>query len=93
MKEVNESKYLGDVIQSNGHNKTNIKNRTDKAHGNVNRIITSLKERYYGKHNFKAAMLMRQGMLVGGMLTNSECWINLTKKNIENLEKPDIVLL
>ena len=92
MNEVKETKYLGDIIQSNGHNNSNIKNRTNKAHGNVNKIITSLKERHYGKHYFKAAMLMRQRMLVGGMLTNSECWINLTKKDIEDLEKPDIIL-
>ena len=52
--------------------------------------LLHLKERFYGKHNFKAAMLMRQGVLVGGMLTNSECWINVTKKDIEDLEKPDI---
>ena len=92
MNEVKETKYLGDIIQSNGHNNSNIKNRTNKAHGNVNKIITFLKERHYGKHYFKAAMIMRQGMLVGGMLTNSECWINLTKKDIEDLEKPDIIL-
>ena len=61
-------------------NNSNIKNRTDKAHGNINKIVTSLKERPYGKHHFKAAILMRQGMLVGSMLTNSESWINITKK-------------
>ena len=80
MSEVKKTKYLGDIIQSDGKNNSNIKNRTDKAHGNVNKIVTSLKERPYGKHYFKAAILMRQGMLVGSMLTNSESWINIMKK-------------
>lgn len=73
-------------------NNSNIKNRTDKAHGNINKILTSLKERPYGKHHFKAAILIRKGMLVGLMLSNSESWINITKKNIEDLEKPDTSL-
>ena len=37
-------------------------------------------------------MLMRQGMLVSSMLTNSEGWINLTKTDMEELKKPDITL-
>ena len=35
---------------------------------------------------------MRNGILLGSMLNNSETWINLTKKNIEELEKPDKLL-
>ena len=32
---------------------------------------------------------MRDGILLGGMLTNSESWINVTQANIDELEKPD----
>ena len=35
---------------------------------------------------------MRESFLLGGLLTNSKSWINLTKKEIENLEKPDTIL-
>ena len=35
---------------------------------------------------------MRCGILLGSMLNNSETWMNLSKKNIEELEKPDKVL-
>ena len=31
-------------------------------------------------------------MLVGGMLSNAESWINITQKDLENLEAPDIIL-
>ena len=61
--------------------------------GNINKIFTTLNERPYGKHYFKAFRLMRESILLGGMLTNAESWINLTQKNIEELEKPDSILL
>ena len=35
---------------------------------------------------------MRNGILVGSMLNNSESWMHLTQKNIEDLEIPDRVL-
>ena len=93
MKLTKEKKYLGDIICEDGTNKINIKDRTNKAIGNVNRIDTTLKERYFGKHMFKAAKLMRESILIGGMLTNSESWIKLTKRDLEDLEKPDMMLL
>ena len=93
MNEVHEKKYLGDIISKDGSNKSNIKDRTNKAQGNVIKIVKGLTERPYGKHFFKAAKLMREGKLISGLLTNSESWINVTKKDIEDLEKPDICLL
>ena len=57
-----------------------------------NKIDTTLKERYFGKHTFKAAKLMRDSILIGGMLTNAESWIKLTNKDLEDLEKPDMML-
>ena len=36
---------------------------------------------------------MRDGVLLGGLLTNSESWINITENNISNLEKPDTSLM
>ena len=35
---------------------------------------------------------MRDGILLGGLLTNAESWVNLTPKNVEELEKPDLIL-
>ena len=93
MNEAHEKKYLGDIISRDGSNKKNIKDRTNKAQGNVNKIVKGLFERPYGKHFFNAAKLMREGILLSGLLNNSESWINVTKKDIEDLEKPDISLL
>ena len=55
--------------------------------------MSTLTERPYGKHKFKAYKILRQGVLLGGMLTNIESWITISKKDIENLEKPDTILM
>ena len=35
---------------------------------------------------------MREGLLLGGLLTNSESWINVKQKDLDALEKPDVIL-
>ena len=51
-----------------------------------------MSERPYGKYYFQAYKIMREGVLLGGLLNNAESWINITKKNIEDLEKTDLNL-
>jgi len=89
MKSVSEKKYLGEIISKDATNKTNIKSKTNKALGNVKQIISGLNERPYGKYTFQAGKLMRGGILISSLLNNSETWINLTKSDIEKIEKPD----
>ena len=36
---------------------------------------------------------MSGAILVGGLLTNTEAWVNVTKKDFEDLEYPVIILL
>ena len=92
MKVVEEKKYLGDIITKDGKNSRNIRERTNKAQGNINHIVNSLMERPYGRHRFKAAKLMRDAILLSGLLTNTESRINVTKKDLEDLEKTDLIL-
>ena len=49
-------------------------------------------ERQYGKHTFRAAMIMREGLILGSMLNNSESWININKSDLETLERPDTMV-
>ena len=77
MKTVNSKKYLGQIVQSDGKNELNIKSHTDKALGNVDKIRNALVERPYGKYFFKAALLMREALLIGGLLSNAETWTNM----------------
>ena len=60
--------------------------------GIVNKIRTTLTERPYVKYMFKAAELMRESLLIGSILNNSESWIIISKKDIEKLEMPDKIL-
>ena len=71
-------KYLGDIISNDGKNQKNITDRTNKTIGNINRIESTLRERHYGRHYFKAFRLMREGLLLGGLLNNVEIWINVS---------------
>ena len=50
--------------------------------GSVEKIISSISERAYGRHTYRAAILIRQGVMLGGMLTNAETWINITEADI-----------
>ena len=92
MKAVLSKKYLGQIIQNNGRNDQNIKDKTDKAVGNVSKITNALSERPYGKHAYKAALLMRQAMLLGGLLSNAETLTHLTESDITKLTMPDTLL-
>ena len=72
MKTVDDKKYLGQIISKDLKNEKNIKDKTNKAVGNVNKIITTLNERPFGKFTFKAASLMRDGVLISSLLNNAE---------------------
>jgi hypothetical protein len=90
MKNVHEKKYLGDIISSDMKNISNLRGEnTNRAIGIVNKITTSLYEQPYGRQTFRAAKLMREGLLLGSMLNNSKSWINLNKSDLDTLEKPD----
>lgn len=84
--------HIIQIIQSDGKNDLNIKDKTDKAVGNVKRIMNALTERPYGRHAFQAALLMRQAMLLGGLLTNAESWNHITEANLTKLAMPDTML-
>ena len=74
------------------NNYENIKEKTNKAIGIVTKISTNLIERPYRKYNFKAAILMRESMLLGSMLNNAESWVNNNNTNLNNLGKPYTIL-
>ena len=91
-KTVKETKYLGTIVSKDLKNDKNIKDKTNKANGNATKILTSIKERPYGKYTFKAVRLMRNGMMLGSLLNNAETWISVTKNDIKKLEKPDKIM-
>ena len=93
MENVEHDTYLGDVISKDGKNTKNVEARTSKGLGILGHIMDVLKRVNFGGHYFKIAITLREAMLVGGILTNSEVWYGLKTKDIEKLEEIDRLLL
>ena len=54
-------KEIPDIISQDGCNDKNIKYRTNKATGNINKIVSTRNEHPMGKHKFNSLKLMRDG--------------------------------
>ena len=52
-----------------------------------------LREVSLGAYFFQIAKLLRETLFLSVMLLNGETWINLSKKNIDNLERMDKILI
>ena len=70
-----------------------MKAKASSAMGAISNILNILKEVSLGEFYFQIAFLLRQTMFLSVILLNSETWVNLTQKNIEELEKIDHILL
>ena len=86
---VNEDKYLGDIIsdsiQGDGSNSKNIKSRKSKGIGINAQIMQLLQSVTFGYYYCETAFLLRNSILLNGILTNSEVWYSVTKSQIEEL--------
>ena len=80
--DTEQQTYLGDIISSNAKNTANILSRKKKGYSIINQIKNILNEGFFGRHHFKAAVLLRQSLFVNSVLLNCEIWNNLTKKDI-----------
>jgi len=89
MPQVTEIKYLGDIISIDGKNTKNIKDRICKGHGIINQIMNMLRTLNFGNLTVEMALLLRNSMLLNGILTNSEVWFGLSQKDLSTLENLD----
>ena len=93
MKKVIEWKYLGDVLQSNSKCDANIKERTRRGIGASTTVVQMLSELCLGRFFFQAANILRASLFLSSLISNSEAWVNLTVKNISDLQSIDDQLL
>ena len=93
MVEVEEEKYLGDIISKDGKNIKNFKARVNKGTGIVNKIMTMLDGIPVGQFYFEVALILGNILLVSSMLCNSEAWYNITNTELNLLETIDLRLL
>ena len=90
MQVVSKDKYLGDIISNDGTNTENIRARVSKGMGILSKIKSILESVSFGSHYFKIALLLRESLLLNGILTNSESWYGLSKSEISQLEKVNL---
>ena len=83
MEEVDSTKYLGDIIQTDGKNKRNIQERKHRGLGAVNQIQQLLHDLCLGDYYFEAANILST------LLSNSETWYDITKREISELKSVD----
>ena len=93
IKDVDEYEYLGNVISADGKNEKNIKNRVSKGFGAVRDIRQILEGIYFGNFFIEALLMLRNSMLLSVLTYNLEVSMNLTKKDLKQLDEVDCFLL
>lgn len=81
------------IISSNGSNAKNIEARQNKGKGIVSQVMTILEDICFGNFQFEVAVILRNSLLINGILTNAEAWYDIKKNELETLEKVDESLL
>ena len=87
---VQMDSYLGDLLQHDGKNNLNITERLKRGDAAINQICNMLNDLCLGDYYFEAAGVLRNSLLLSTLLSNSESWYNLTKKDIKDLESIDV---
>ena len=89
VQKVNNVTYLGDKVSADARNTRNIQDRVRKGAGIIGQIMKILHKTSFGTATVEIALLMRESLLINGMLTNAEIWHNLTQAETEELDKID----
>ena len=93
MEKVKEDTYLGSVISDNCNNDKKLEKAKNKGIGIVSVIMAMLQEMSFGQHYFEIAAILRESLFLNGILWNLETWYDIKKKDIEELEKIDKMLI
>ena len=82
IKEVEDEKYLGDIVTSDGKNHKNMLARRNRGIGVVTQIMTKLEDICVGKYFFQVAVIWRNTYLISSLLTNAEAWFNVIQTDV-----------
>ena len=93
MKKSESCSYLGDVLSSDGSLDLTIEERRQKGVGLTTQITAMVNQLSLGHFYYKIGFMLRNCMYINGTLTNSEIWYNVSTKNLETLEKGDLMLI
>ena len=89
MLDVSEITYLGDRVTADGKNFKNIRDRVRKGTGLVCQILKILQTVRFGNCRIEIALLLRESLLVNGMLTNAEIWYHLQTSETDEIDRVD----
>ena len=85
MKNSNQEKYLGDLVDKSGSIKPTIQDRIAKGYGILSEIKAILEEIPLGKYKLEMGLKLRQAMLINGLLFNSDAWHSVSLQDISGL--------
>ena len=93
MKESEGEKYLGQTVSSDGSNSKHICDKANKAIGigiHIHQILSNI---MYGRFHFEVAIILRDALLIGSMLSSAEVLYNLKDKEIKKLQHSDEIYI
>ena len=93
MKKSTVCSYLGDILCSTGSVDATLESRRQKGIGICSQVTGIVNGLSLGHFYFEISFLLREAMLLNGMLTNLEVWHPINNKQIEVLENVDLMLL
>ena len=93
MKEVEITKYLGNIITSKGGVSDTVEDRRCKGWGKVAQVMGILESVDFGSHRVEVGLLLRRAILVSSLLFTAETWSGLTERDLVRIEQVDQALL
>ena len=93
LSDVEDQKYLGEILSSNAKNHENIRKQKEKGYIIINQINKILENGFFGKYFFKAAILLRESLFLNSILLNCEVWTDISEKDLKELPSLDNSLL
>ena len=93
MTKVKHEQYLGQYVSANGCNDKNITERCNKGIGMQCQVFAMLSEISLGSYFFHIGLLLRDTNLINAVLFGAEAWYGITKKQMEEIDKIDIMFM
>ena len=81
------------MINQDVSNTGHIRDRVSKGMGQTNTVMNFLKTVSFGSNFFEIAVTLREAHLVNGMLSTTEILYGLRKREIDDLEEVDKILI
>ena len=86
-------KYLRNILSTKGGLDKTIEDRRNKGWGKITTIMGILSEVDMSINQLQAGLLLREAILISGMLFSAEAWSGITDKQLARMEVVDTSVL